>query len=184
MFGAGRVGLALFAQRVNENPQVVVFTGVARSPYLLEKLPLSQHQAPMLHQHREQFVFNRRQVNERALSPIVTKRAVIEANRSIHTMPAACLRRGTRSAVAHPDERSELGDGRLGAMQAACGRVSQGLSLKPRIAPRSLDRSAGASKACPALKLAVQGHCGNPERSCLVVKVGAWDDFPRSRYQR
>jgi len=64
----------------------------------------------------------------------MTTRSVIEANRSIHTIPSACLRRGTRSAVAHPDERSELGDGRMGAMQAACGRVSRGLSLKRPIA--------------------------------------------------
>lgn len=61
-------------------------------------------------------------------------RSVIEVIRSIHTIPVACLRRGTRSAVAHPDERSELGDGRAGATQAACGRVSRGLSLKRPIA--------------------------------------------------
>lgn len=64
----------------------------------------------------------------------MTTRLGMEASRSIHTIPVACLRRGTRSAVAHLDERSELGDGRLGAMQAACGRVSRGLSLKRPLA--------------------------------------------------
>ncbi len=61
-------------------------------------------------------------------------RSAIAVNRSIHIISVTCLRRGSLSAVAHPDERSELGDGRLGAMQAARGRASRGLSLERPLA--------------------------------------------------